>query len=196
MPRPSRNVDAAIALLKRRGSKAGREGMARYGLPADRAFGVSVGAIRATAKQLGRDHQLAIALWRSGWYEARMLATMVDDPALVTPAQMDSWCEDFDSWGICDTACFVLFDRSPHAFRKVAEWAHRKEEFVRRGAFALLASLALHDKSSTDAPFMKCFPLIERAARDDRNFVKKGVSWALRGVGSRSAALHRRAIAV
>jgi 3-methyladenine DNA glycosylase AlkD len=185
----------AIALLKRKSTRAYRAGMARYAIPTDRAFGVPVGSIRSVAKQLGRNHQLALSLWRTGWFEARMLATMVDDPVSVTPGQMDRWCRDFDNWAICDTACFGLFDRSPHAFRKMHEWARRDEEFVRRAAFALMASLALHDKKASDLPFGRCMPLIERAAKDDRNFVKKGVSWALRTIGARSLALHRQAIA-
>jgi 3-methyladenine DNA glycosylase AlkD len=170
--------------------------MARYGLPSDRAFGVPVGTIRRLARQLGRDHELAAALWESGWYEARMLATFVDDPARVTATQMDRWCRDFDNWGICDTACFHLFDRTPHAWRKARQWASRREEFVRRAAFALLACLALHDREAPDTAFARILPLIERAATDERNFVMKGVSWALRAIGSRSHALHQAAIAL
>lgn len=195
---PVPDVSTVITQLKRLGSKRTLDGMARYGLPSDHAFGVAVGDIRALAKRLGRGHALAAALWDSGWYEARMLAAFVDEPELVTPAQMDRWAADFDNWGICDTVCFHLFDRvSPEvAFRKVAQWAGRKDEFVKRAAFALLASLAGHDKASGDEPFAKCLPLIERAAADDRNFVKKGVSWALRGVGQRSPGLHAASVAL
>lgn len=192
----TKQATAAVAELKRLGTKKTRDGMARYAIPSDNAFGVMVGQIRELAKRLGRNHELAQALWDSGWYEARMLATFVDEPALVTPAQMDRWCKDFDNWAICDTACFHLFDKTPHAFKKVSQWAKRKDEFVKRGAFALLASLALHDKKSDDASFLKCLPLIEQAATDDRNFVKKGVSWALRGIGHRSPALKASALAL
>ena len=170
--------------------------MARYGLVSKHVFGVSVGTLRSMAKALGTDHQFALALWRTNWFEARMLAVFIDEAAKVTPAQMDRWCRDFDNWGICDTACFALFDRTPHAFRKIKQWAPRREEFVRRASFALLASVALHDKTADDAQFVACLPLIERAAEDDRNFVKKGVSWALRSVGSRNLPLHHRAIAL
>lgn len=179
------DVDAVVDKLKRLGSSKVREGMARYGIPSDNAFGVSVGTLQSLAKQLGRNHELAIALWDTGWYEARMLATFLDEPERVTPAQMDGWCRDFDSWAICDTACFHLFDRTPYAYAKVEQWARSREEFVKRSAFALLACLALHDKKTGDAPFRRCLPLIEKAATDDRNFVKKGVSWALRGIGRR-----------
>jgi 3-methyladenine DNA glycosylase AlkD len=184
-----------VATLRAQGSKATRDGMARYGIPATNAVGIPVGKLRAYAKRLGRDHALALALWKTGLYEARMLATFVDEPALVTPAQMDAWCRDFDNWAICDTACFALFDRTPHAFRKVTAWAGRRDEFVRRAAFALLASLAVHDKEAPDAAFQKGLALIERAAADDRNFVMKGVNWALRTVGKRNAALHAAAVA-
>jgi len=186
----------ALAWLRQHGSKKVRDGMARFGIPCDGAFGVPVGELRKYAKQLGRDHGLAEQLWQDGRYEARMLATMVDDPALVTPSQMDRWCQDFDSWALCDTACFSLFDRTPHAFRKVDIWSGRKGEFQKRAAFALLASVAQHDKQAADEPFLQRLPRIEAAADDDRNFVKKGVSWALRGVGERNQALHEACLEV
>ncbi|HKO42722.1 MAG TPA: DNA alkylation repair protein [Pyrinomonadaceae bacterium] len=191
---PPKAVEPIIAELKRLGTKKTRDGMARYAIPSDNAFGVPVGQIRDLGKRLGRNHELAQALWDTGWYEARMLATFVDEPDLVTPVQMDRWCKDFDNWAICDTACFHLFDKTPHAFKKVSQWAKRKDEFVKRGAFALLASLALHDKKSDDASFLTCLSLIEQAATDDRNFVKKGVSWALRGIGHRNPALKKSAL--
>ncbi len=190
------NVQEIVARLRRMGSKRARDGMARYAIPSDRAFGIAMGAMHKLAKEIGRDHALAEALWRTGWYEARTVAAFVDDPALVTPAQMDRWCRDFDSWAICDTVCFKLFDKTPHAFRKVPQWARLKGEFQKRAAFALLASLALHDRESGDAPFARCLPLVERAASDERNFVKKGVSWALRSVGRRSPALYRACVAL
>jgi 3-methyladenine DNA glycosylase AlkD len=185
-----------VAWLARHGTKATRDGMARYAIPSDGAFGVTVGVLRGYAKKLGRDHALAQALWADGHYESRMLACFVDDPALVTPAQMDAWCRDFDNWAICDTATFHLFDKTPHAWKKLTSWAPRREEFVRRAAFALLASVALHDKRADDALFLRALPLIERAAPDERNFVKKGVSWALRSVGRRNAALNTPCVAL
>jgi 3-methyladenine DNA glycosylase AlkD len=147
-------------------------------------------------RKLGRDHELAAALWDTGWYEARLLTAYVDDPAQVTSAQMDRWARDFDNWGVCDTLCFALFDRTPHAWKKVEPWSRRREEFVKRAAFALVASLALHDKKAGDPRFLATLPLIERGASDDRNFVKKGVSWALRVVGRRNRALNAAAVAV
>ena len=187
-------VAAIVASLKRLATKATRDGMARYGLPSDKAFGVPVGAIQKLAKRLGRNHELAAALWDTGWYEARMLAAFLDEPARVKPAQMDRWCRDFDNWGICDTVCFHLFDKTPHAFRKVAEWYDRRDEFVKRAAFALMACLALHDKSAADEPFARSLLFVERAADDERNFVKKGVSWALRAIGERNPALNAAAV--
>ncbi len=139
-------VQSVITWLKRHGTKRNRDGMARFAIPSDKAFGVSVGALRQYAKRLGPNHELAAALWKTDWYEARMLATFVDEPARVTPAQMDRWMRDFDNWAICDTACFALFDRTPHACRKVAQWSRRREEFVKRTSFALLWSLSVHDK--------------------------------------------------
>jgi 3-methyladenine DNA glycosylase AlkD len=187
-------VDSVLTWLKRHSSKRNREGMARYGIPADNASGVSVADLRLLAKQLGRDHGLAVALWQTGSYEARMLTAFVDEPARVTPAQMDRWCRDFDSWAICDALCFHLFDKTPHAWKKIGKWSDARAEFVKRAAFALLASVALHDKTAPDKPFLDSLALIERASTDDRNFVKKAVSWALRGIGKRNATLHSAAL--
>jgi 3-methyladenine DNA glycosylase AlkD len=190
------DVDEVLAWLERNGTKANRDGLARYGLPSEKAFGVPVGVLQKEAKRLGRDHELAGALWQSGGFEARMLAAFVEEPARVTPAQMDRWARDFDSWGICDTACMHLFDRTPHAWAKVSLWAGRRGELVKRAAFALLATLALHDKHGPDAPFLDGLRLIEREATDERNFVRKAVNWALRSIGERNAALHAAASAV
>lgn len=170
--------------------------MARYAISSPRAFGISVGVLRGRAKELGRSHALALGLWKSGWYEARMLAAFVDEPARVTPGQMDEWCNDFDNWAICDSVCFHLFDKTPHAFSKVDEWSTSEREFVKRAAFALLASLSTHEKKAPDSEFSSRLPLIEAAAVDGRNFVKKSVSWALRGVGKRNPALHASARAL
>lgn len=179
------DVTEALRTLERKGTKKNRDGMARYAIVAKKAFGVSVSDIRAIGKEIGRDHELALALWETEWYEARMLASFVADPARVTPALMDRWARDFDNWAICDTLCFHLFDKTQHALKKVKQWATKKDEFVKRASFALLASVALHDKKMDDALLIGCLPLIEAAATDDRNFVKKGVSWGLRGVGKR-----------
>jgi 3-methyladenine DNA glycosylase AlkD len=189
-------VREALTWLERRGSKRNRDGMARYGIVAAKVFGVSVADIRQLAKRLGRDHELAAALWETGWYEARMLTAFVEEPKLVTPAQMDRWARDFDNWAICDTLCFHLFDRTPHAWRKIEQWSVRREEFVKRAGFALLASVALHDKQAADAPFIDSLSIIEQGASDARNFVKKSVSWALRSVGRRNGTLQSSAIAL
>ena len=191
-----KQVKDALESLERMSTKHDYDNLARFGITAKKAFGVSVGNIRALAKRLGRSHELAEALWETEWYEARMLSSFVDDPKLVTPSQMDRWCRDFDNWGICDTLCFHLFDKTPHAWKKIEQWSNKRAEFVKRASFALLASVALHDKKAPDEPFLKSLALIERAASDDRNFVKKGVSWALRGVGKRNAALRSASIAL
>ena len=171
---PKQRADDIIAMLKRRGSRSVRDGMARYAIPSDRAFGVSVGTMREMAKGLGRDHDAALELWKSGWYEARMIAAFLGEPERLTPALMDRWCRDFDNWAICDSLCFYLFDRTPHAWAKVGQWARRRPEFEKRAGFALLAALALHDKAAPASRFRTSLALIERAAADERNFVKKG----------------------
>ena len=185
---------AVVAMLHKMASRKVRDGMARYGIPSDNALGIAVGAMQKYAKQLGKHHDLAQELWKTGIYEARMMATFLDEPAKVTPEQMDRWCHEFDSWAICDTVCFKLFDQTPFAIKKAKEWAKSKLEFVKRGGFALMACVALHDKTSEDPEFVPMISLIEKGANDDRNFVMKGMSWALRSIGERSPFLNGLAI--
>jgi 3-methyladenine DNA glycosylase AlkD len=190
-------MDAAsvVEWLKGHATTSTLEGMARYGLPSEHALGVAMRDIQALAKLLGKNHDLALDLWTTGIYEARLLASYVDDPARVTPEQMDQWCRDFDNWGVCDTVCFALLDRTPHAWGKVTQWAHEDQEFVKRAAFALLWGLTVHDKKATNEPFLRGLELVERAAGDERNFVKKAVSMALRAPGKRNPDLRVAALA-
>jgi len=187
-------LEEALHWLERHGKRSTVEGMARYGIPSEGAYGVTVGELRTFAKGVGPDHDLAQALWSSGRYEARMLAAMVDDPAEVTVAQMNAWAADFDSWAICDTVCFVLFDRTPRAWSRVGAWADARPLFRKRAAFALLWGLTVHDKVAPDRAFLDCLPLIEAAASDERDLVKKGVDMALRALGKRNEALRRAAV--
>lgn len=195
-PPPSTHVREVLAELERRGTKATRDGLARYGIRAPRAFGVTVGDLQQMAKAHGRDHGLALALWDTGWYEAKLLACFVADPDALTLAQMDRWSREFDNWAVVDTACLHLFDRCPHAWRKIDEWSRHSNEFVRRAGFALLASMALHDKTGPNPQYRRRLKLIEELAGDGRNFVRKAVSWALHAIGTRSAALNEAAIAL
>ena len=196
--RPSRDdVQTVLASLERVSSAKVREDMStRYGIHTKKAFGVMMRDMQKIAKSIGVNHELALALWDTGWYEARMVASMIDDPAKVTAAQMDRWCKTFDNWAICDTVCFKLFDRTPHAWTKVTQWSSKRDEFIKRTAFALLWALSMHDRRSGDAPFLRGLVLIERAADDERNFVKKAVNMALRAIGKRNPALNKAAVAV
>ena len=182
------SVNEVLRELQANGSPQYKIDMAaRYGIVTKApVYGVRVVTLREMAKRIGKDHKLADALWRSGLHDARMLATMVDDPELVTPAQMDRWAKDFDNWGLVDTACFTLFDRTPHAFAQIDKWAKSNDEYVKRAAFALLACVALHGHGR-DADYLKRMALMKRAATDERNFVKKGVSWALRAIGGKKS---------
>ena len=193
---PGASVHEVLAELKRKGTAATRRSMARYGIVAKRASGVPMGTLLVLRKTLGTDQALSLALWRSGWYEARLLATMIGDPAQVTRRQMDVWARSFENWGDCDTACFKLFDQVPWAWDKAVQWTASPREFVKRGGFALVACLALHRKEEPDARFKRFLPLIVKGARDPRHYVKKGVVWALRGIGSRSPALRTAALDV
>lgn len=178
-------VEAVLAALRAQADpKVLAEMGPRYGLVVDKAMGVAMNRMQAIARPLATDHALAEALWETGWYEARMVACMVDDAAQVTAEQMDRWRVDFDNWGIVDTVCFKLFDRVTHAPAKAAEWCGLNDEFGRRAGFALMACLALHGKAD-EAFFLNGLRLIEACATDERNFVKKGVNWALRAIGGK-----------
>ncbi len=189
----SLSADQLIERLRAAGKPENIAGMARFGINPAGTLGVSIPVIRSLARGR-RDHRLAQDLWDSGIHEARILAAMVDDPTLVTDEQMETWALDFDSWDVCDQVCMNLFDRTPAAFEKAAEWAGRDEEFVKRAGFALMACLAWHDKRAPEDKFLALLPLIEREAHDRRNYVKKAVNWALRQIGKRSRALNQAAI--
>ncbi len=193
---PAERAQAALRWLEATATGRDRDNLQRFGITATNALGVSKANIQRLAKELGKSHELALALWETDCYEARMLTSLVDEPARVTSAQMDRWCRAFDNWALCDTLCFHLFDRTPLAFGKVALWSKRPDEFVRRAGFALLASLAGHDREASDAQFLAGLELVERHASDERNFVKKAVSWALRRIGGRNTALNAAALAL
>jgi 3-methyladenine DNA glycosylase AlkD len=171
------------------------EGMARFGIADEGRLGVSIPQLRKMAREIGKDHALALGLWGSGIPDARILAAMVDEPEKLSARQMDEWVCGFNSWDVCDQVCMNLFDKSPLAWKKVREWSKRDEEFVKRAAYALIACLAWHDKSAGDDQFMGLLPIIRRGARDERNYVKKAVSWALRHIGKRNLQLNKAAIA-
>ena len=188
------SVEHVLRWLERHGKQSTVAGMARYGIPSEGAYGVTVGQLRAFAKGIGQDHRLAQGLWSSGRYEARMLAAFVDEPAAVTVGQMNRWADDFDSWAICDTVCFALFDRTPHAWSRVRAWSGARSLFTKRAAFALLWGLTVHDRTTPDSAFLACLPLIETAALDERDLVKKGVDMALRALGKRNETLRKAAV--
>ena len=169
--------------------------MARYSINTERAYGVSVRRLREIAKSVGRSHETAQQLWETGMHEARILASLVDEPVKVTPESMEAQVREFDSWDLCDGFCNNLFRKTPFAHAKVQEWAAREETFVRRAGFALMANLAVHDKRAADSLFEGYLKLIENAAADERNFVKKAVNWALRQIGKRSPELNEAAVA-
>lgn len=170
------------------------EGMARFGIETSSALGLNVPQIRAIARLAGRSQILAEELWATGIHEARWLASLIADPAVITRATMDRWVRDFNSWDVCDACCCNLFDRTPYAWAKIPKWAANKHEYVRRAAFSTIAGLAVHDKSAPDQLFLDRLPLIEQYAFDDRNFVRKAVNWALRNIGKRNARLLPAAI--
>ena len=190
------NFDQIMKKLYSMKSQKNVEGMARYGINPNNNLGVSIYKLRPIAKENGKDHDLALQLWDSGIHDARLLACFIENPDKVTSKQMDSWAEDFDSWDICDQACTSLFDQTHFAWKKIFEWAERDEEFVKRGAFSLIAGLSVHDKKADDEKFEQLFPLIVKHSNDERNYVKKAVNWALRNIGKRNIHLNKKAIKV
>jgi 3-methyladenine DNA glycosylase AlkD len=186
-----------VEVLQQLGSLSNQQviaGMARFGINPNNTYGVSIPILRKMAKEIGRDHFLAQQLWASGIHDARILASMVDEPKKVTEEQMESWVKEFDSWDVCDQCCGNLFDKTGLAYQKAVEWSGREEEFVKRAAFALIACLVVHDKNAVDEQFTQFLPLIEMESTDNRNYVRKGVNWALRQIGKRNLNLNRRAI--
>ncbi|MCI0447257.1 DNA alkylation repair protein [bacterium] len=188
------DYDELIARLKSMENPKNVAGMARFGINSKDTLGISVVTLRKIAREVGKNQALALKLWPSGIHEARLLACFIAEPKKVTPSLMNRWAKDFDSWDVCDQCCMNLFDKTPYAYEKVKEWSQRKEEFVKRAAFALMAGLAVHDKDASNANFQRFFPIIKAAATDTRNYVKKAVNWALRQIGKRNAFLHRQAM--
>ncbi|MFN2158796.1 MAG: DNA alkylation repair protein [Anaerolineales bacterium] len=189
------DVNEVMEMLQSAADAENLDGMARYGMSTEKRLGVKVPQIRQIAREVGRDHQLALDLWDTGIAEARIVASMVADPELVTEDQMDKWITDFNSWDVCDQVCMNLFEKTPLSWGRIRAWHSREPEFERRAAYALVACLAWHDKNAPDGKFIELIPLIEEAAVDERNFVKKAVSWALRNIGKRSSGLNRVALA-
>jgi 3-methyladenine DNA glycosylase AlkD len=170
------------------------EGMAKFGIAIEGRLGISVPDMRKLAKEIGKDHKLALELWKTGIAEARMVAAMVDDPDKLTEEQMEDWVKDFNSWDVCDQVSMNLFEKNRLAWKKIIDWSAREEEFVKRTAFSLIACLAWHDKKANDEKFIALLPVIIRGATDERNFVKKAVNWALRNIGKRNLNLNQAAI--
>jgi 3-methyladenine DNA glycosylase AlkD len=181
-------------MLKKLANARNVEGMVRFGITARNTLGVNIPVLRKIARGLRNDHDLALQLWKTDIHEARLLAGFIDDPALVTEKQIEAWVRDFDSWDICDMVCGNLFDKTPFAYAKAKVWPDREEEYVKRAGFVMMAVLSVHDKKAPDSVFMKFLPVIKREAKDERNFVKKAVNWALRQIGKRNIRLNRMAV--
>jgi 3-methyladenine DNA glycosylase AlkD len=188
------DYDEIITKLHSLANPENVKGMARYGITQHNNLGISIYLLRPLAKQIGRNHTLALRLWDSRIHDARLLACFIDDPTQVTSEQMDAWVEDFDSWDICDQACTSLFDLTVLAYDKVFQWADQKKEFVRRAAFSLIAGLAVHDTTATDEDFEDFLSLCITHSTDERNYVKKAVNWALRNIGKRNSSLNKKAL--
>lgn len=188
------STDKILNSLKKMARPDQLNGMARFGIVIERRLGVSIPELRKMAKELGKDHKLALNLWKTGIPEARILAAMIDEPEKVTEKQMEDWVKDINSWDVCDQVCMNLFEKTPLAWKKIHDWSKREEEFVKRTAYSLIACLAWHDKEAEDQKFIKLFPVIELGATDERNFVKKAVNWALRNIGKRNRKLNKAGI--
>ncbi len=190
------DVKSVIKRLKSLSNPEAVEGMARFGINPKMTLGVSIPHLRQIAKDIGKNHKLALNLWETGIHEARILAGMIDEPDYVSEKQIEKWAGDFDSWDVCDQVCMNLFKKSPVAYKKAVEWSKRDKEFVKRAGFALMAVLAVGDKKAGDDKFTKFFPYIKKESTDSRNYVKKAVNWALRQIGKRNLNLNKMAVKV
>lgn len=188
------SVEPVLKKMKAKARPDQLAGMARYGMVRENRLGVAIPDLRKMARELGKNHELALKLWKTEIQEARILAAMIDRPEEVTEQQMEEWVKDINSWDVCDQVCMNLFERTSFARKKIFEWSRREEEFVKRTAFSLIACLAWHDKKAPDQDFIELLPIIKSGATDERNFVKKAVNWALRNIGKRNPGLNRAAI--
>jgi 3-methyladenine DNA glycosylase AlkD len=188
------NLEEVLREIKSHSNPSAVEGMSRFGINTKNTYGLSKPQLQTIAKKLGKDHLLAQRLWSTGIHEAKIIACMIDRPREVTEAQMEEWVHEFDSWDVCDGCCSELFDKTSLAYRKAVEWSRRREEFVKRAGFVLMATLAVHDKEASDTKFQRFLPIIKRESEDERNFVKKAVNWALRQIGKRNRHLNQLAI--
>ena len=187
-------AEAVLEQLRSLGSADVLTRLDGFAIRPERAYGVSIPVLRKIARDIGRDHALAQELWSSGVHEARHIATLIEDPVQVTEEQMERWAKDFDSWSIVDGCCGNLFDKTPFAYAKAVEWSCRPEEYVKRAAFVLMATLSVHDKGAEDEEFLKFLPIIKKESTDERNFVRKAVNWALRQIGKRNLRLNEAAV--
>jgi len=187
-------AEEIIDIFRKEENHQNLAGMARYGINTEKAFGINLPTLRALAKRIGKNHELALGLWKTGYHEVRMLAAFIDEPGKVTIRQMNEWVRDFNSWDICDQTCSNLFDKTPFAYEMAHSWSKENPEYIKRAGFVMMAALAVHDKKSPDEKLLQFLPVIERESTDDRNFVKKAVNWALRQIGKRSWFLHEHAV--
>jgi 3-methyladenine DNA glycosylase AlkD len=187
-------TELILDLIKANGNPENLEGMQRYGIRFDKAYGCNIPFLRKLAKQFKKDHYLAKELWATGIHEARIMACLIDDPKEVTEVQMEKWVRNLNSWDICDGLCSNLFRKTEWAYDKAKEWSGKNEEFVKRAGFVMMAVLAVHDKKADNKTFLEFFDIIEKESIDERNFVKKAVNWALRQIGKRNEVLHKKAI--
>jgi 3-methyladenine DNA glycosylase AlkD len=188
------NCARALRELRSLGEQRNIDGMARFGIRAKVVYGVAKPEMDELARRIGKNHALALELWATGVHDARILAGLIDEPEQVNASQMERWVRDFDNWDVCDGTCCHLFVFAAPAWTKAAEWSRRKKEFEKRAGFALMAYLAYRDKAAPDAKYQRLFAVIRREARDERNFVRKAVNWALRQIGKRNLKLNRAAI--
>ena len=189
------SYDVVIQRIESLADPAAVAGMARYGIAVKHAYGVSIPNLRALAKEIGRDHELARQLWAKESRETRILASMIDDWRQVDEGQLEGWVSDFADWEVCDQCCMNLIEKTPYAWEKAVAWSAREEEYVKRAGFVMMARLAVGDKKAKDEQFLPFLPIIAREAADRRNFVKKAVNWALRQIGKRNRVLNAQAIA-
>jgi 3-methyladenine DNA glycosylase AlkD len=183
-----------IQKLKKLRNEENRKAMKRFGINTNKALGISIPNLRKISKEIGKNHRLAKEIWKSGIHEARILSCLIAQSEKLTEKEMDDWVKNFNSWDLCDICCSNLFDKTKFTIKKIKEWIRNEKEFIKRASFALIASLAFHNKEMKNSQFISFLKIIEREVEDERNFVKKSVNWALRQIGKRNKKLNTLAI--
>jgi len=166
----------------------------KFGIISNNSLGIYHKDLKLLAKEIGQNNELALELFDTGIYEARILCSKIYNPNDITEEQMQMWVNTFENWEICDSFCMGFFAQSKYALQKTEEWSQRNEEFIKRASFTIMASYGFANKKATNEVFERFLEIIQREVDDDRIYIKKAVNWALRNIGKRNLDLNKKAV--